>query len=294
MRRTTGIAFLLLSSVVFCVATNADDSGCPTSGFDEKTVPFQQYLVRTIRQEGQGCIEVRKDGKAVYSEHDALSYVIGNNAEDGAGNPTIKPGTSITGSGKPELVYSSWSGGAHCCFTFTVLQFGDKPRAVAKLKAMHSGGAHFADLNHDGTYEFVSNDWTFAYWHASFAESPAPAVIMALRKDNEGSYQYRLDLDLMRKPAPTPADLDQRIQKIRDDEAWKDGLNPALWTAMLELIYSGHPDLAWQVFDRAWPVSKPGKSGFLGAFCERLQTSEYFWDLAKSLENHPADCYLPK
>ncbi len=180
MMRTTVAAMI---PAMFCVVVSAYDHGCPTRGFEETTVTFQQYSVRTIRNEGQGCLEVRKSGKLVYSEQEAERYVVGNTTDEGLGNPAIKPGSSVTGSGKPELLFASWTGGAHCCFSFTILELGDKPTIIAKLDAKHSDGAHFADLNHDGKYEFVSNDWTFAYWHASFAESPAPAVVLALRKD---------------------------------------------------------------------------------------------------------------
>ena len=74
----------------------------------------------------------------MYSERGAQVYVVGNNAEEGAGNPEIKPGTSVTGDGKPELVFASWTGGSHCCFSFTILELGEKPRRIAKLDAQNS------------------------------------------------------------------------------------------------------------------------------------------------------------
>ena len=61
---------------------------------------------------------------------------------------------------------------------------------------------------------------------------------------------------------------------------------------MLNLIYTGHPERAWYVFDRSWPTKKPGEGGFLGAFCERLSDSDYFDDLSDTLKKHPADCFL--
>jgi len=47
---------------------------------------------------------------------------------------------------------------------------------------------------------------------------------------------------------------------------------------MLELLYSGHPDLAWQFFDMAWPPEIKGKDDFLRKFRTRLQRSP-FWPL---------------
>ncbi|MGC2112206.1 MAG: hypothetical protein WA655_21990 [Candidatus Korobacteraceae bacterium] len=253
---------------------------------------IQQYAVRTIRGEYQGCLEVRKAAEVIYRKNDASAYYIGNNIEGGPGIPEIKPGTDITGSGQPEVLVGSWSGGAHCCFGFQVLQLGKEFKVLATLDAKDSGGAHFEDINHDAKYEFIADDWAFAYWHTSFAESPAPTVILRPKAEENSYVEYHLALDLMSKPAPTRAQLDSTIASIKSDEAWDKDVPPVLWRAMLDLIYTGHPDLAWEIWDQSWPAKKPGKAGFLGAFCERLSTSDYFYDLSDTLQGHPADCFL--
>ena len=63
------------------------------------------------------------------------------------------------------------------------------------------------------------------------------------------------------------------------------------WSAMLELIYAGHSDLAWKIWEEAWPKNKPAKSGFLGAFCERLTQSPYFYEFYQTLTPTPPDYF---
>ena len=157
---------------------------------------------------------MRKNGSLIYRKNEASAYSIGNNIEGAPGIAVIKPGTDVTGSGQPEVIVGSWSGGAHCCFSFQILQLGRDFRVLAKLDAKDSGGAHFEDINHDGKYEFIANDWTFAYWRTSFAESPAPEVILRPKPAESGYVDYQLALDLMRKPAPTQEQLDGLIARI--------------------------------------------------------------------------------
>ncbi len=283
---------LALLAFLSCTAAYAAEAACPLNGTDEHKVTIQQYTVRTMREDYKGCLEVRKDGDVIYrrDDGDILAYYIGNKVDGNSAGPEIKPGTDITGSGQPQVIIGSWSGGAHCCYAFRILQFGKEFKVVARLDAGDSDGAHFEDIDHDGKYEFLSNEWTFAYWRTSFAESPAPEVILRPVTSQNGYVEYKLALDLMRKPAPSQVQLDDMIVKIKSDESWKQHVPPALWTAMLDLIYTGHAELAWQVFDRSWPDKKPGKSGFLGAFCERLSDSHY--DLADTLKGQPPDCSL--
>jgi len=175
-----------------------------------------------------------------------------------------------------------------------ILELGKQFSEVAEIRADHSAGAHFEDLRHDGKYEFVAEDWAFAYWHASFAYSPVPAVV--LMPDEKGVlnyYLYHLALDLMERPAPTATEFDSLVNKVKQASDWHEGgVPPELWGEMLDLIYTGHPPLAWKLLDQSWPEEKPGKNGFIGAFCDRLGQSRYWADLSTLLsDSHaPPDC----
>ena len=269
---------------------------CPQSGSGEQMAEYKDYVIRTIDTGTYGCLEVRKAGVVVYKESDALWYGIGNKIGGRSidGVPAIPIGTDITGGGIPEAIVWSWSGGAHCCYTFQILELGKQFAQVAEIGADHSEGAHFEDLGHDGKYEFVGEDWAFAYWHASFARSPAPAVV--LRPDEKGVlnyYLYHLAFDLMKRPAPTTTEFDSLARKVKEANDWEyGGVPPELWGEMLDLIYTGHAALAWKLLDQTWPKAKPGKNGFIGAFCDRLSESRYWADLSTLLSESqpPPDC----
>src|SRR5205823_10584761 len=69
---------------------------------------------------------------------------------------------------------------------------------------------------------------------------------------------YGLDPDAMRKPAPSDSALQGIAAGIREKyEALNgDELDPSLWAAMLDLIYSGNAASARALFDAAWPEAK--------------------------------------
>jgi hypothetical protein len=163
----------LLCAITFATPATAIQPGCPARGSDEQKVTIPPYAIRTIRGETEACLEVKRSGVVVYRNNGELAYTIGNKVEDSENVPFIKPGTNITGGAEPQLIVNSWSGGAHCCYSFMVLQLGKEFRVVANLDAQDSEYAHFEDVDHDGKYEFVTNDWTFAYWHACTGRDPS-------------------------------------------------------------------------------------------------------------------------
>jgi hypothetical protein len=132
------------------------------------------------------------------------------------------------------------------------------------------------------------NDWTFAYWETSFAESPAPEVILRYQ---EGV--YRPAIELMRQPAPDPAELEEQAQEIRaDPEGWQQpSPPPLLWAEMLDLIYSGQAELAWSFLAQAWPPDVPGQEAFLRRFLAQLTTSP-FWPELQTLNQNQWPAWL--
>jgi hypothetical protein len=267
-------------------------STCSSARRLEDEEKFQDFIVRVYRAEGpgsfDGCVQVLRDNQVVFSEHTAAKFVIGGDINKSSGASVFHPksipiGTDITGRGKPNLILGEWTGGAHCCFVFHVLELGDHVREIANLNAQDSDYAHFEDVNHGGVYVFVGWDYTFAYWRAGFAQSPAPGIVLRFN-----GARYELAPDLMRKPAPSSEELGKLQASIRDDGAWREEFPPPLlWGTMLDLIYSGHPDLAWRFVDGAWASDNTSKSRFLRDFCAQLATSPYFKKLRPTITSAP-------
>jgi hypothetical protein len=86
-------------------------------------------------------------------------------------------GTDITGDTRPELVVSTWSGGAHCCYSTTIYSIAAQMRPVLAIETGNCGPGELVDLDKDGRLEFVTCDDRWGYAYCSFAESPFPSVV---------------------------------------------------------------------------------------------------------------------
>jgi hypothetical protein len=99
------------------------------------------------------------------------------------------PYTGITGkssvevvdlehTGKPDVVLDLYSGGAHCCTIVQVFSFD--PGTMTYVKTERNFGdpqARIVDERHNGRYEFLTADDSFAYRFTDFAASGLPIEI---------------------------------------------------------------------------------------------------------------------
>ena len=133
---------------------------------------------------------------------------------------------------------------------------------------------------------FETSDNAFAYWLTSFAGSPLPSVILEFRNGS-----LRPNSNLMKKPAPSLTVLRNKARVARQQI----GLEPytgvdsssfdtAFWDVMLDLIYTGHEDLAWQYLDLVWDARKTGKQLFVRDFKQQLTDSQY-WQMIEEDKN---------
>ena len=121
-----------------------------------------------------------------------------------------KNGDDLNGDGIPDVVVQEYTGGAHCCTTWHIFTLSNPLRQIAEFEAQHSDLFPFADVNNDGKLELVKFDWTFAYWKASFADSPALRLYYTWRN---GAYEFAPDL--MRKPPLNADELEKRGREGR-------------------------------------------------------------------------------
>jgi hypothetical protein len=223
----------------------------------------------------QSCFEIVKDGESVFSL-EGYTFNIGKLYEkvDDSPSPLM---TDITGEGLPDLVISEYTGGAHCCLFLHVFELGPEFRLIQTINVKHSDLAYFKNLDEDPALELPMNDWTFAYWHAAFADSPAPDVILKY-----GGRKYEMAADLMRRPARGTQELNELAADIISSPEWEDDYERVpvrLWAEMLDLIYTGNMAQAWILLDLAWPEGVEGKQEFLDAFKAQLQTSPFWQDI---------------
>jgi len=198
-------------------------------------------------------------------------------------------GTDINADGIPEIIVRHFTEGAHCCYEYGIYSLGSTLELIDTLQGEHSS-FKFKDLDGDGKYEAIGKDWTFAYWNASFAGSPAPEIILRWKNG-----RYRVAEDLMKKPA-NHNELLRLAKEFRKQAVFEDESMQSLhwearwWAAMVELIYTGNGNLAWKFCDWFWPISDQqsisrkylaNKKRFLAEFKKQLTESPYWADIKK-------------
>ncbi len=81
--------------------------------------------------------------------------------------------------GQPDVVLSLYSGGAHCCDVEQIFSFD--PGTMTYVEVEHNfgdPGERIVDLGHNGRYEFLTADDSFAYEFTDFAASGLPIQIL--------------------------------------------------------------------------------------------------------------------
>ncbi len=188
--------------------------------------------------------------------------------------------------GAPDTAIATYSGGAHCCTTYQVVNFGETFRAGAVLDG---GSGGIALENASPTAVFRGHDGVLEYWHASFAESIFPDVLFSLDHD-----RVVLADAWMRRQPPTPEEREQFAARLpaafaspdgwmRDPQDDEPPFAPrVLIERMVSLIYSGNGEAAITLLRDSWVGDPARREAVALDLLTRLATSSY-WDGLKAL-----------
>lgn len=270
-------------------------AGClvlaPAAGAEDGTriphdIAASAYTLRFLEDPEIGFIDtlqILTGGEVVYETlFEAFPFMV--DEPPGSADGVLPLGLEVdaTGDGQPDFVLQSYSGGAHCCFYMQVIE---RTPEVALLAEFDGGDSPVTLENRDAdpALEVVLYDWSFAYWKAPFAESPAPMVILDLQ---DGVYAGAVEL--MRAPPPDRATLARFAAEARAAMLEARAPTSALWGPMLDLIYSGNGEAAFALFEQAWPKELAGRSAFLVQFGAQLSLSPW-WDTVAALNGWTTD-----
>jgi hypothetical protein len=96
----------------------------------------------------------------------------------GKGLPPLQV-RDLDADGEPEVVYSAYTGGAHCCSVGEVFQLSaDATRYTTADRNFGDPGFGIQDLNGDGRIEIVTADDAFAYTFSAYAFSGLPLSVL--------------------------------------------------------------------------------------------------------------------
>ncbi len=265
-----------------------------------QSVQFDSFVFKSYRGDAGSCLRVVHDGKIIFQREvdTPVGFTIGQLANNGDKVPAIPNGADITGRGRPDMIVSLLTGGAHCCIFHYVFELEPKFKVIALLDGEDSWPAYFADLDGNHHYYYLAEDWTFRYWPGDFASSPRTPVVLKFRDDDEGG-GFHLAMDKMQKPAPSETEWRKSLNDVRHELKLEKAnmvnfLPSVLWQEVLDLIYTGHSDLAWKFLDEVGLDAQKDPYPDLSDFCSKLKASPYWSDLTPTLKDVPPACAKAK
>lgn len=291
---------LLMAVIVGLIAPSghaqfgvSDFKAACTSSHQNDIVKVDGFIFKTYESDDGSCLEVLSNGKVIFrrtidSPH---GFALGQPTDPQFATPLVANGTDVTGRGQPNMIVSAFTGGAHCCMYHLVFELAPAFRLLAILSDRDDDLAHFELDPRDGHYYYHTAEWTFAYWPSCFECSPSTLVILHFVEGQNGG-AYHLALDKMVTPEPSRDEWEKRIGEVNQTVSDGDVANIGhdLWGFALELLYSGHSDLAWKFVKEAGPEAQEGHFPTLADFCSILKVSPYWPDLQPTLRDTPSDC----
>lgn len=172
-------------------------------------------------------------------------------------------GTDINGDGKPEVVIAGYSGGLHCCFTYTIAELGNTARVIRKIESRSP--LNF-EKQGDGTVLIRGAETSLDYFLLPHPMAVVPQVFLRMQGDNlvDASPQFQAQYDKLIDEARrelTSADLEKFRQSRYNDRMFTDQLPTVrrVLTIVLNYLYSGREEQGWKALDEMWPVSDQGR-----------------------------------
>lgn len=292
LRLLVFIGFVWIASSAFAIGQADSAPQCMRTRLTGSAT-VRGFIFRTYEATNpdadSGCLQIYRNGKVVYRlAGEEQEYDLGQPGNAQYKIPHIPNGTDLTGDGQPEMIVTAWSGGAHCCYKHYIFELQPKLRLLTTIEDGDTDLAHFEKMNLDRGYFYATYD-LWSYWPSSFVSSVSHKVL--LRWDGK---KFRLDLNSMRHPPPTDRQWKAAFKDV--DDALKDSgdtrgvLGLTLWDTVLDLLYTGHSDLAWKFVREVNSNALKGDNPSLGEFCSALKSDPYWPDLEPTLRNVPEQC----
>jgi hypothetical protein len=139
-------------------------------------------------------LQIAQGGSVVYDQP-VVAALCGSGCAPGSASapPPSVHVLDLEHTGRPDVVLDLFSGGAHCC---TIEQiFSVRPGTTTYVKTGRNfgdPGATIVDLRHNGRYEFLTADDSFAYRFTDYAASGLPIQILTFggRRFHDVTRQY--------------------------------------------------------------------------------------------------------
>jgi hypothetical protein len=235
----------------------ASDSTCPASQDYRAPHRFDRYVVRIIPgvpPHGKDRFEFRCLGTIMPPQ--GVRKTI---AKDWTMAVDPISGSDVSGGGKPDVVFEGHTSGARCCYEYWVASLTRAPRLIKKRRSPLQ--AKF-ETTADGTVEIRIPDAAFQFFMLPFEDAVTPMVIFRLEGDkivDVGSqHQQEYDEQISKARGEIkPGELENFRQSRYNDKLFTDQMPAvkAVLSIVLDYLYSGREQQAWQTLQEMWPAS---------------------------------------
>ncbi len=166
-------------------------------------------------------------------------------------------GTDLDGDGIPDVVLSGYSGGLHCCYVYEIVSLGPKPRV---LHTFQNPVPIKFEKQSDGTALIRAADGVFDYFLVPHSDAVIPLLALKVQGNNlvdvSAKYPEVYDKEIEQARSQlTPEALASLKNANYRDKLYTDQVPTVrkVLTIVLDYIYSGREDMAWQTLEEMWP-----------------------------------------
>ena len=225
-------------------------------------------------------------------------------------------GRDLDGDGRPDIHFSSFTGGTNCCTTHHIYELKPRFKRLAVYSAGAVGGGEFIDVPGRKTPIMISADDSSANAFAPYANSYFPAIILEVGE--RGRLKFATDLMQSRLPGQPPpvcalplaatnlwlkercaeytgarrlartAEIKAKLAAIKSgreserlgwDDYFATGVLAAVSAEMNRYTYTGHGNAGMIWLETVWPGNDAVKVKFVTTLRQTQAKSQFAADL---------------
>jgi hypothetical protein len=234
----TSVALLCFLSCV--VASCGASTSTPTAEsailIEEKQINSYSIVIRRDSSTYLDTVTIEKDGQVKFQSAPWSHYEI----------------IDIQNDGQPEIIVWQYDGGNHGTFQIQGFNTGTNLTKILNTPPTMCEG-EFKDLNGDGIVEFRTCDHTFVYYNSRCSYASSPFVNAIFQYQPQKGYQIS-NLDFLEIYSEAISIHTKRIQDFQTNPTWsketlREEIQCNILPLVLDYLYSGQSDKAWQVLD---------------------------------------------
>lgn len=236
--------------VLLCATLKADEPPNPScvngTGSGQSTVDGFTVAIGPSSAEPQKPCEakvINKSGRFVFRTGD---YAVKLEA------------VGVANTSAPSVMFESFSGGAHCCYTYSIVGLGNKPGLIKKVT--NQVPLVVITDEKSGKATLKGRDGGFDYFEVPHVYAPMPLVFLRVQKGilrNVGPEfidEYNAEIQSIRSKL-TP----EAVDKLRTDPASEDPqvmeTRGRVIRATLDYLYSGQEKKGWEFLQESWSAA---------------------------------------